>query len=218
MKGSNKRTTQTSTSPTSRKSTEKSSKQRSAKSSEVPVEAPSASVAKQTPEIVYNVVQIDLTTSETVVLEFPALADLGQHLSQLVNKDYQVFIFEGQRCHITKGPFRYLKLPDGGAVPLFRAPSFQEMEIDDSGIMSEYVPIAADPFNSEEEVEDDVFGDDEPGDWPFSGDPLESDNFGDVEDTPVRTEEEEEYLESDGEPPIDWRHDEDEEPGDGQQN
>lgn len=150
-----------------------------------------------------------------MVLVFQSLHDLGQHLSQLVNKDYQVFIFEGQRCHITKGPFRYLKLPDGGAVPLFRAPSFQEMEIDESGIMAEYVPIAPDPFEPEGEAEDDVFEDEEPGEWPFSGDPLESDNFGDVEDTPVRTEEEEEYLESDEEPQIDWR---DEEPGDAPQN
>jgi hypothetical protein len=231
MKASNKKKKTISTLPTSRRSTEETSQEPSAKKLKASEEKPKSKrqpqskVASTPPETVYNVVQIDLVTSETVVLTFQSVHDLGQHLSELVNKDYQVFVFEGQRCFTTKGPFHYLKLPDGSAIPLFRAPNFQEMEVDETGIMCEQ-PDAPDVYreeddpeydNSDEELEPNEFlhsDDSYEGGWPYpslsnAGDPLESDNFGDIEDTGHKTEEEEEFLDSEPDEELDWRDPED---------
>lgn len=117
------------------------------------------------------------------MLEFPALVDLSQHLRELVNKDYQVFVFEGTRCHITKGVFKYLKLPDQTAVPLFAAPSLRDLEIDETGILSEHNPedveYPGQPTRRIERAEPPSAG------WPYEEPamhsyPDEFDNFGDV--------------------------------------
>jgi hypothetical protein len=202
-----------STSPTSQKSTERqSSKPSKAKSSRTevgpgrvginpprekpePKPNPKRPPKSARPEPAYNLVQINLTTGEAEALEFPTVNDLAEHLRGLVNKDFQVFVFEeGRQCFITKGPFRYLKLPDESAVPLFQAPSFAEMEIDESGILAENFDPEAQWSLDEEEAES-LLGDAPTGSWPYTNPdfPL-SDNFGDVEDTGFHDEEEEEEL------------------------
>lgn len=38
-------------------------------------------------------------------------------------------------CWLTKGPYRYLQLPDKAYVPLFKAPALSELELDTTGIL-----------------------------------------------------------------------------------
>jgi len=204
-----------STSPTSQKSTEKpSSKPSKARSRKNPdprrpginpprsKQEPKPNPKKQPKPVkqepAYNLVQIDLTTGLAEALEFQSVWDLGEHLRSLLNKDFQVFVFEeGRRCHITKGPFRYLRLPDESAVPLFTAPSFQEMEIDESGILSENYDPETRWALEEDEVQS-LLGDSATGAWPYTNPDIPlSDNFGDIEDTGFHDEEEEEYLSQD---------------------
>lgn len=54
---------------------------------------------------------------------------------ELVDKEYQVFVYQGQPCKLTKPPFRYIVYPDGGYAPLFRTPAIEDCEIDESGML-----------------------------------------------------------------------------------
>lgn len=70
---------------------------------------------------------------DTRVEEFASAAAMAIRLRELVDRDVSVFPFFGQRCHISKPPFRYLMTPTDN-IALFDAPT-DKLEPDDTGYL-----------------------------------------------------------------------------------
>jgi hypothetical protein len=64
---------------------------------------------------------------------FDTLAELTQHLRELVDRDVSVSCFRGQRIGISKPPLRYLMAPEGPQ-PLFTLPE-ENLEEDETGYL-----------------------------------------------------------------------------------
>lgn len=67
------------------------------------------------------------------VEEFDDGDALAARLKALVDRDVSVFPFFGQRCYISKPPFRYLMTPNAN-IALFNAPE-DKLEPDESGYL-----------------------------------------------------------------------------------
>jgi hypothetical protein len=125
----------------------------------------------------YHLLINDLVTGQVRVEEFQNHQDLGARLRNLVGTECQVFAFQGHRCHITQPPFRYIKFPDGGVIPLFKTPPINELVIDTSGLLSEN----ATPESIEELIQSTMGSvlpsaePDEDEEDPFSDEPEEDD-------------------------------------------
>lgn len=87
---------------------------------------------KQTPENKYYAV-ILTSDGDTRVEEYASASAMAIRLRELVDKDVSVFPFFGQRCHISKPPFRYLMTPTEN-IALFEAPT-DKLEPDDTGYL-----------------------------------------------------------------------------------
>lgn len=88
--------------------------------------------AKQTPASKYYAVVLT-ADGDTRVEEYDSAAALAIRLKELIDRDVSVFPFFGQRCHISKPPFRYLMTPDAN-IALFDAPE-DKLEPDESGYL-----------------------------------------------------------------------------------
>jgi hypothetical protein len=88
-------------------------------------------------DLPYNVLITDLVTGEETVEVFEDCLAMVARLQELVGNDYKLRIYQGLPCYISKPPFRYVVYPDGAVTPLFTTPSFDDIEIEESGIVSD---------------------------------------------------------------------------------
>lgn len=70
---------------------------------------------------------------DTLVEEYASAAAMAIRLRELIDHDVSVFPFFGQRCHISKPPFRYLMTPEEN-IALFEVQE-DKLEPDDTGYL-----------------------------------------------------------------------------------
>lgn len=94
-------------------------------------EAPEAP-AEESPKISFYAAVL-LSDGTFVAEEYPTLDALVVRLKQLIDEDVSVFVFQGGRLPISKGPLRHLLVPGGAPIPLYSVP--EELEPDDTGYL-----------------------------------------------------------------------------------
>lgn len=70
---------------------------------------------------------------DTRVEEYESVAAMAVRLKELIDHDVSVFPFYGQRCYVSKPPFRYLMTP-GANIALFDVQE-DKLEPDDTGYL-----------------------------------------------------------------------------------